>query len=58
MTDPSSPLPYLIIIGLLFLSAFFSSSEAAYLNCNRYKIQVWADDGNTRAKLDSFILDK
>ena len=58
MTDPSSPLPYLIIIGLLFLSAFFSGSEAAYLNCNRYKIKVWADDGNKRAKLASFILDK
>lgn len=58
MSDPSSPLPYLVIIGLLILSAFFSGSEAAFLNCNRYKIKVWADDGKKSAKLANIILDK
>lgn len=58
MSDPNSPLPYLVIIGLLLMSAFFSCSETAYLNCNRYKIKVWADDGNKRAKLACFILNK
>lgn len=58
MGDPSSPLSYIIIIGLLILSAFFSGSEAAFLNCNRYKIKVWADDGNKRAKAATKILEK
>lgn len=56
--DPYSPLSYIIIVLLILFGAFFSGSEAAFSNCNPYKIKVWADDGNKRAKVASFILEK
>lgn len=56
--DPYSPLPYILIIVLILLGAFFSGSETAFSNCNPYKIKVWADDGNKRAKIASFIIKK
>lgn len=58
MVDPASPLSYIIIIILITLSAFFSSTESAYINCNKYKIKVWADDGKKRAKLATYLLEK
>ena len=41
---------YLILIILIGLSAFFSSSETAVTASNRLKIKAKADDGDKRAK--------
>lgn len=57
IVDASSPLSYILIIGLIIIAAFFAGSEVAYSNCNRYKIKVWADDGNKRAKATIKIID-
>ena len=53
MIDPASPLSYIIVLALILLSAIFSATESAFINCNKYKIKVWADDGKTKAKLES-----
>ena len=58
LADPAGPLSYIIIFILILLSALFSGCEVAYNYCNRYKIKVWADDGNRRAKITLKILDK
>ena len=57
IVDPSSPLSYLLIFGLIIFGAFFAGSEVAYSNCNRYKIKVWADDNNKRAKATIKLID-
>lgn len=41
----------LIIIILVILSAFFSSTETAFACINQFKIKVKADEGNKTAKL-------
>lgn len=58
MIDPDGPLVYIIIILLLFLSAFFASSEAALSSCNRHRLKVKKDDGNKIASLTLQILEK
>lgn len=58
LADPSGPLSYVIILLLIILSACFSGCEVAFNYCNRYKIKVWADDGNKRAKVALRILEK
>ena len=40
----------IILIVLLFLSGFFSSSETALVAVNRIKIRTLAEEGSTRAK--------
>ncbi len=45
------PLSWILIGILLFLSFFFSASETALACCNRFKLQVKADDGSHPAKL-------
>ena len=43
---------YIIILAVLvLLSAYFSSSETAFLSFNRIRIKNMAEDGNKRAKL-------
>ncbi len=39
------------LVVLVFLSAFFSSSETAFLSFNRARLKNMAHDGNKRAKL-------
>ena len=52
------PLISWIIIGiLLILVVFFSGAETAFACCNRYKIQVEADNGKRYAKTLIKILD-
>lgn len=51
LSDPAGPLSWLVIVGLVFLSAFFSGCEVVYNYANRYKIKIWADDGKKSAKL-------
>lgn len=58
MIDPASPLSYIIILALILLSGIFSATESAFINCNKYRIKVWADDGKTKAKLASYLLEK
>ncbi len=58
MIDPSGPLSYFLIAGLLILCSFFTSSEAALSYCNRIRIKVLADEGKTSAKLLDKLFDK
>lgn len=48
--DPLSWLYIIIIVVLVALSAFFSSTETAFACLNQYKVRVAADDGNKTAK--------
>src|SRR5208283_68772 len=46
----------ILLIFLIIISAFFSSSETAYMRVNRYRIKRLADEGNSRAKRVEDIL--
>ncbi|MDH7605222.1 MAG: DUF21 domain-containing protein, partial [Melioribacter sp.] len=48
----------IILIILLFLSAFFSSSEIAYIVANKIKIELRARKGNIYAKNAYYFLKK
>ena len=48
--DSSTGFSLLILIILIGLSAFFSSSETAVTASNRLKIKAKADDGDKKAK--------
>ena len=56
MPDPS--LSWIIIIILLLLHFFFAGAETAFACCNKFKMQVLADDGSKTAKALLKILDK
>lgn len=58
LTDPTKVLPYIIIIILIFLSAFFAGTETAYSYCNRHRLKVYADDGKKSAKIALFIFER
>jgi len=47
--------PYLSIVGLLLLSAFFSGSEIAYAKANRLRLRAATEDGNKLAKVAYYI---
>ena len=55
--DSEEALQILIIIGLLALSAFFSSSETALMTVNKIRIRNLADAGLSRAKVLMKIFD-
>jgi len=44
------PLSWLLIVICILLSFFFSASETALACCNRFKMQIKADEGNKSAK--------
>lgn len=48
--DSSDVIQLIILLVLLFLSAFFSSAETAMTTVNRIRIRSLADEGNARAK--------
>ena len=48
--DSSDVIQLIILLVLLFLSAFFSSAETAMTTVNRIRIRSLADDGTARAK--------
>ena len=52
------PLSWLIIVICLVGSFFFSASETALSCCNRFKIQIKADNGSKTAKLLLKICDR
>lgn len=57
--DEISTLTLLIILGvLLFLSAYFSSSETGMMSVNRYRLRHLAQQGHAGAKRVQFLLDR
>ena len=56
--DIPDPISWLIIGICLLVHFFFSASETALSCCNRFKIQIKADDGSRTAKLLLKICDK
>ena len=55
MPDPA--ISWIIIAILLILICFFSAAETAFACCNRFKVQVEADNGKRYAKVLTKILD-
>ncbi|HPI94076.1 MAG TPA: CNNM domain-containing protein [Deltaproteobacteria bacterium] len=45
-----------VLVILIMISAFFSSSETAYMRANRFRLRTLAEKGNARAKLVEDIL--
>ena len=56
--DIPEPISWLIIALCILAHSFFSASETALSCCNRFKIQIKADDGSKTAKLLLKICDK
>ncbi len=56
--DIPEPISWLIIGICVLFHFFFSASETALSCCNRFKMQVQADDGSHAAKLVIKVLDK
>ena len=48
--DTSDAIQLIILIILLFLSAFFSSAETALTSVNRIKMKTLADEGDKKAR--------
>lgn len=55
--DPSDSILLLVLLILIYLSAFFSSSETALTTVNRHRLRSLAENGNTRAALVLKTLD-
>lgn len=55
--DSGQALQMLIVIGLLGLSAFFSSSETALMSVNKIRVRTLADAGLSSAKILVKVLD-
>lgn len=55
--DSGHALQMLVVIGLLGLSAFFSSSETAMMSVNKIRVRTLADAGLSSAKILVKILD-
>lgn len=49
---------WLIIVALIFIGAFFNSSETAFASCNRIRMRVKADGGNRTAQIVCKITDR
>ncbi|MTI64360.1 HlyC/CorC family transporter [Methylophaga sp.] len=49
---------FLILFGLLFLSAFFSSSETALMSLNRYRLKHLEQEGHRGAMIASQLLSR
>ena len=56
MPDPY--ISWIVIIVLIILSFFFSGAETSIACCNKFKMQVDADDGKTIPKILLKIIDK
>lgn len=55
--DTSDVIQLIVLIILLFLSAFFSSAETALTSVNRIKIKTMADEGDKKAKIVLDVLE-
>lgn len=58
MPDPSPSYLWIIIIILIAFSFFFSGAETSFACCNKFKMQVKADEGSKTAKVLLKIIDK
>ena len=56
MPDPA--ISWIIIIVLIILHFFFSGAETSIACCNKFKMQVDADEGKTIPKILLKIIDK
>ena len=56
MADPT--LMWMLIVLLIFLHFFFSASETAIACCNKFKVQIKADEGKRTAKILLKLIDK
>lgn len=56
--DTDGVIQLLIVLALVFLSAFFSSAETALTTVNRVRLKALAEEGNKRAKTALSVLDK
>lgn len=56
--DTDGVIQLLIVLALVFLSAFFSSAETALTTVNRVRLKTLADEGNKRAQTALNVLDK
>ena len=48
---------FIVVIILIALSAFFSSSETAFISLDKFKVRQMEQDGNKKAKTVSKILE-
>ncbi len=55
--DPSDGIQIVVLLILVFLSAFFSSAETAMTTVNRIKIQSLMEQGNKKAQILINIID-
>lgn len=55
--DASGVIQLIILVILIFLSAFFSSAETAFSTVNRVRIRALEEEGNKKAKKVNLILD-
>ena len=55
--DSSDVCILIVLVVLLYLSSFFSSSETALTTVNRHRLRSMADDGNKKAQLVLDILE-
>ncbi|MBR4082908.1 MAG: HlyC/CorC family transporter [Lachnospiraceae bacterium] len=55
--DASGVIQLIILIVLIFLSAFFSSAETAFSTVNRVRMRTMEEEGNKKAKKVNLILD-
>lgn len=56
--DTDGVIQLLIVLALVFLSAFFSSAETALTTVNRVRLKTLVDEGNKRAQTALNVLDK
>lgn len=55
--DPSVAIRFIVLLFLLFLSAFFSCSETALTTVNRIRVRTMIEEGNKKAVILSKVLD-
>ena len=49
---------YVVLVVLIFLSGFFSSSETAFASLNKIRVKNYAENGNKKAKTALEVSDK
>ena len=56
--DPASTVQLIILIILIFLSAFFSSAETAFTTVNKIRIRTFEEEGRPNAALVRHIIEE
>lgn len=55
--DTTGVIQLIVLLALLFLSAFFSSAETALTTVNKLRVRTLVEEGNKRAEVLSGVLD-